>query len=101
MSDTLPFEVVTEPGGRAMLAFVTDAGAFAWPWHALKCLRLSAGADVLVFDYTAHSVEVTGRHLGDLADLACATRVKLIRVGRSGDLVVNRIRLLGDEIPAA
>ncbi len=29
MSDALPFEVVTESEGRAMLAFVTADGAFA------------------------------------------------------------------------
>lgn len=99
MSTEAPFEIVTEPGGRAMLAFVTPAGGFAWPWHSLKCLRLSPQADTLCFDFTTHSVEVTGAGLGQLADLACATRVKVIRTGRCTDMVISGIRILGDESP--
>lgn len=95
-----PFEVVTESGGRAMIAFITPAGAFAWPWHSLKALRLSPQADALFFDFAAHSVEVTGNGLGTLADLACAMRVKVIRTGRSEQGVVSAIRILGDETPA-
>lgn len=100
MSAEPPFEVVTESGGRAMLAFITPAGAFAWPWHALKALRLSPQADALFFDFVAHSVEVTGSGLGPLADLSCAMRVKVIRAGRSEQCLVSGIRILGDESPA-
>lgn len=92
-----PFEVVTESGGRAMLAFILPSGAFAWPWHSLKALRLSSQADTLFFDFAGHSVEVIGNNLGMLADLACAMRVKVIRTGRSEQGIISMIRILGDE----
>ena len=97
MSVEPPFEVVTESGGRAMLAFITPAGAFAWPWHALKALRLSPQADALFFDFLAHSVEVTRADSAHSPMLSCAMRVGIDpRRTQRAMFFISNIRILGD-----
>lgn len=97
MQRTLPpFEVADEHGGRPYLIFYDAAGPVAWPWHALRSVKLSLDETSLLFEYTEHSVEIEGRCLAALFNLAVTTKLKSVRVGDADEVVVSKIRILGE-----
>lgn len=96
MNNTLlPFDVADDHGVRPYLAFAVAGELFAWPWHALRSIKLSLDETAILFEYTEHSVEIEGRGLSALFNLATASRIKSVRVGDAGEVAISKIRVIG------
>lgn len=94
-NSTHPYEVATEAGGRAFLTIVNETGAFAFPWHSISGMRLSPAFDKLTIALPQLTVEVVGRELGDVFELATASRLKTLREGESDKIAITGIRIFG------
>ena len=87
-----------EHGTGACIVLETAAGKWSFPWASLVAVRWpKPDEQEITICFQRHEVAVVGSGLGPLFESLSQGRVKCIRTGKEGELLVNGVRVTSTE----